>query len=52
MVITTAPDEKVDDFYFFIDELNELTDLSIQRFDGDDLADVDTLNSLWQQATK
>lgn len=52
LVITTAPDEKVDDFYFFIDELNVLTDLSVIRFDGEDLADVDTLNSLWQQGTK
>ena len=52
MVITTAPDEKVDDFYFFIDELNELTDLSAVRFDGEDLADPDTLNNLWQQGTK
>jgi hypothetical protein len=52
LVITTAPDEKVDDFYFFIDELNELTDLSVVRFDGEDLADPETLNSLWQQGTK
>ena len=52
LVITTAPDEKVDDFYFFIDELNILTDLSVARFDGEDLADPETLNSLWQQAAK
>ena len=52
MVIRTAPDEKVDDFYFFVDEINVLTDLSTQRFDGEDLADPDTLNNLWQQGTK
>jgi hypothetical protein len=52
LVIMTAPDEKVDDFYFFIDELNALTDLSVTRFDGEDLADPDTLNTLWQQGNK
>jgi hypothetical protein len=48
----TAPDEKVDDFYFFVDELNVLTDLSVTRFDGEELADPDTLNALWQQGNK
>ena len=27
LVLWTAPDEKVDDFYFFIDEINVITDL-------------------------
>lgn len=52
IVIMTAPDEKVDDYYFFIDELNVLTDLSVTRFDGEDLADLETLNTLWQQGNK
>jgi len=52
IVIWTAPDEKVDDFYIFIDEINEITDMYVQRFDGEDLADPDTLNNLWQQGNK
>jgi hypothetical protein len=51
-VIWTAPDEKVDDFYFFIDEVSVITDLFETRFDGEDLADPDTLNNLWQQGIK
>ena len=41
IVLWTAPDEKVDDFYFFMDEINVLTDLFETRFDGEDLADPD-----------
>jgi hypothetical protein len=52
IVLWTAPDEKVDDFYIFIDEVSVLTDLFETRFDGEDLADPDTLNSIWQQGTK
>ncbi len=46
-VIWTRPDEKVDDLYIFIDEIKVLTDMFQTRFDGDDLADPDTLNQLW-----
>ena len=52
VVIWTAPDEKVDDFYIFIDEINEITDMFVPRFDGEDLADPDQLNALWQQGNK
>ena len=52
IVIWTAPDEKVDDFYVFIDEINEITDMFVQRFDGEDLADQATINNLWQQGSK
>jgi hypothetical protein len=52
IVLWTAPDEKVDDFYFFIDEISVLTDLFETRFDGEDLADPATLNEIWQQGTK
>ncbi len=48
LVLWTAPDEKVDDFYFFVDEITCITDLFESRFDGSDLADPDQLNSLWQ----
>jgi hypothetical protein len=52
LVIWTAPDEKVDDYYFFINGINCITDLFETRFDGEDLADPDSLNTLWQQGTK
>jgi hypothetical protein len=52
LVIWTAPDEKVDDFYVFFDEVNVLTDLFESRFDGDNLADADILNDLWKQGTR
>jgi hypothetical protein len=52
VVIWTAPDEKVDDFYIFIDEISEITDMYVQRFDGEDLADPATINNLWQQGSK
>jgi hypothetical protein len=51
-VIWTAPTEKVDDYYFFLDEVNCITDLFETRFDGEDLADPDSLNALWQQGNK
>lgn len=51
-VIWTAPDEKVDDYYFFLDEVNCISDLFETKFDGDDLADPAQLNSLWQQGSK
>jgi len=52
LVIWTAPDEKVDDYYFFIDEITVITDLFETRFDGADLADPDQLNTIWQQGNK
>ena len=52
LVIWTAPDERVDDYYFFVDEINCITDLFETKFDGDDLADPATLNNLWQQGNK
>ena len=52
LVLWTAPDEKVDDFYLFVDEINIITDLFESRFDGEQLADPVTLNNLWQQGTK
>jgi hypothetical protein len=52
IVLWTAPDEKVDDFYFYVDEINVITDLFESRFDGEDLADPDYVNNLWQQGNK
>ncbi|HVP17715.1 MAG TPA: flagellar filament outer layer protein FlaA [Spirochaetia bacterium] len=52
LVIWTAPDEKVDDYWVFIDELTILTNTYQPRFDGETLADPDTLNQLWQASSK
>ncbi len=52
LVIWTAPDEKVDDYWVFIDELSILTDTYVNRFDGENLADPDYLNQLWQASSK
>jgi hypothetical protein len=52
LVLWTAPDEKVDDFYFFVDEISVITDLFETRFDGEQLADPVTLNNLWKQGNR
>jgi hypothetical protein len=52
IVIWTAPDEKVDDAYIYLDQLTILTDMYQRRFDGEALADPDYSNQLWQQANK
>jgi hypothetical protein len=52
LVIWTSPEEKVDDYYFFIDEISVLTDLFETKFDGEDLAEPSSLESLWKQGTK
>ena len=52
LVIWTTPNERVDDFYIFLDEVKVLTDLFETRFDGDNLADPKALDELWAQGTK
>jgi hypothetical protein len=52
LVVWTSPQEKVDDNYIFIDNITVITDLYETRFDGEDLADPDTLNALWQAGSK
>jgi hypothetical protein len=49
LVVWTAPTEKVDDYWLFIDELTILTDMYQSRFDGESLADPDYLNQIWGQ---
>jgi len=46
-VLWTRPQEKVDDFYLYIDQIKVLTDLFEKRFDGDDLAEVDKVKEVW-----
>lgn len=47
-VVWTRPNEKVDDFYIFLDQIKVLSDMFESRFDGDNLADIETLNELWK----
>jgi hypothetical protein len=43
----TRPEERVDDFYFYIDHLKVLTDIFESRYDGDDLETPETLQKVW-----
>jgi hypothetical protein len=52
IVVWTRPNERVDDFYVFIDQIKVITDIFVTRFDGDTLADMDTLNQLWAAGAK
>lgn len=52
LVMWTRPEESVDGFYLFIDDLKVITDLFETRFDGDELADPDYLNELWSAGKK
>ncbi len=47
-VLWTRPQEKVDNFYVYLDQLKIMTDTYTTRFDGDELADKDYINQLWQ----
>ncbi len=51
LVIWTSPNEKVDDYWVFLNDLTILTDLYQTRYDGENLADPEYLNQLWQQAS-
>jgi hypothetical protein len=43
----TRPEERVDDFYFYLDHFKVLTDLFESRYDGDDLEEPETLKQVW-----
>jgi hypothetical protein len=49
LVMWTRPGERVDDFYLYVDHLNVLTDVFVQRFDGDGLSDPETTANIWNQ---
>jgi hypothetical protein len=51
-VLWTRPNAKVNDFYIFLDQIKVLTDMLETKFDGDNLADEDTLNQLWAAGAK
>jgi hypothetical protein len=52
LVLWTTPTEKVDDFYLYLDQLKVVSDIFESRYDGDELADVDTLQEVWGTGTE
>jgi hypothetical protein len=50
LVLWTQPSEKVDEFYIYLDQIKVTTDLFETSFDGDELADADTLQQIWGTA--
>ena len=51
-VLWTRPHERVDGFYIYLDELKVLTDVYEGRFDGDDLADIETTQDIWASGSR
>jgi len=47
LVLWTTPTEKVDNFYMYLDQLKVVSDVFETRYDGDGLADVETLQDVW-----
>jgi len=50
LVLWTQPGEKVDDFYMYLDQIKVTTDLFETTFDGNELADAETLQEIWGTA--
>jgi hypothetical protein len=50
LVLWTQPQEKVDEFYMYLDQIKVTTDLYETTFDGDELADADKLQEIWGAA--
>jgi len=51
LVLWTRPEEKVSNFYLYIDQIKILTDLFESRFDGDNLIEPDVLNKIWKSGS-
>lgn len=47
VVLWTRPDENVNDFMVYIDQIKTLADVFVTRFDGDDLADETKIKEIW-----
>jgi hypothetical protein len=47
LVLWTTPTEKVNDFYLYLDQLKVIADVFETPYDGDGLADVETLQEVW-----
>lgn len=50
-VLWTKPAERVNNFYFYMDEVKIFADLFESMFDGEDLADPDRVQELWSEAS-
>lgn len=49
-VLWTRPSERVDNFYFYLDEVKVFTDLFETPFYGEDLTDPEMVEKLWSEA--
>ncbi len=47
LVVRTDPEERVDQFYLYIDQLKVLTDTHVSNFDGNDLTSQDKIDEIW-----
>lgn len=47
LMIWTEPEERVDEYFVYIDQLKILTDVFESRFDGDALAQPDKIDEMW-----
>ncbi len=47
LVMWTRPEEKVDDFYLYLDHIKVLTDMFESRYDGDNLVEPDVMKEIW-----
>ena len=47
-VLWTQPSERVDEYYLYMDHIKVLTDVFETRFDGDELANPDFSNQIWE----
>lgn len=47
LVLWTQPNEKVDEFYMYLDQIKVTTDLFETTFDGDELAEAEKLQEIW-----
>jgi len=47
IIIYTHPEERVDDFYFYLDHMKVLSDFQETYFDGFELTDPDRVQEIW-----
>lgn len=47
LVLWTTPEEAVDGFYFYVDQIKVLSDMFETRFDGEGLADPEFVQQVW-----
>ena len=51
LVLWTRPEERVDEFYVYFDEIKVVTDVFRERFDGEELADPERIDELWSEGS-